>query len=165
MRLASAYESERLHTGTLKLGTCTSMRKVYLMFSAYRNSNTETLVRRVLRTMKLDGINVNCRAGSRRSGRVAKASPSDANSHRPKASPAINEDRSVFYEPGFVSFPYRYSFHVGCVRPLSLFYSDASADGVKERSLVSRSRSHARLRWNATMSHTFSCVQPAFIYL
>ncbi|GBP65350.1 hypothetical protein EVAR_52124_1 [Eumeta japonica] len=40
-----------------------------------------------------------------------------------------------------------------CVRPLSLFYSDASADGVEERSLVLRSRSHARLRRNATMSH------------
>ncbi|GBP87111.1 hypothetical protein EVAR_59768_1 [Eumeta japonica] len=44
----------------------------------------------------------------------------------------------------------------GCVRPLSLFYSDASADGVEERSLVPRSRSHARLRRNATMSHAFS---------
>ncbi|GBP96073.1 hypothetical protein EVAR_66104_1 [Eumeta japonica] len=52
---------------------------------------------------------------------------------------------------------------VGCVRPLSLFYSDASADGVEERSLVPRSRSHARLRRNASMSHAFSCVQPAFI--
>ncbi|GBP54997.1 hypothetical protein EVAR_34471_1 [Eumeta japonica] len=41
----------------------------------------------------------------------------------------------------------------GCVRPLSFFYSDASADGVEERSLVPRSRSHARLRRNATMSH------------
>ncbi|GBP18951.1 hypothetical protein EVAR_78419_1 [Eumeta japonica] len=39
--------------------------------------------------------------------------------------------------------------------PLSLFYSDASADGVEERSLVPLSRSHARLRRNATMSHTF----------
>ncbi|GBP41686.1 hypothetical protein EVAR_24046_1 [Eumeta japonica] len=28
-----------------------------------------------------------------------------------------------------------------------------------------RSRSHARLRRNATMSHAFSCVQPAFIDL
>ncbi|GBP34623.1 hypothetical protein EVAR_19014_1 [Eumeta japonica] len=44
---------------------------------------------------------------------------------------------------------------VGCVRPLSLFYSDASADEVEERSLVPRSRSHAWLRWNATTSHTF----------
>ncbi|GBP33184.1 hypothetical protein EVAR_14865_1 [Eumeta japonica] len=44
----------------------------------------------------------------------------------------------------------------GCVRPLSLFYSDASADGVEERSLVPRSRSHARFRRNATMSHAFS---------
>ncbi|GBP73732.1 hypothetical protein EVAR_103194_1 [Eumeta japonica] len=42
------------------------------------------------------------------------------------------------------------------VRPLSLFYSDASADGVEERSLVPRSRSHPRLRRNATMSHAFS---------
>ncbi|GBP79758.1 Protein FAM49B [Eumeta japonica] len=41
---------------------------------------------------------------------------------------------------------------VTCVRPLSLFCSDASADGVEERSLVPRSRSHARLRRNATMS-------------
>ncbi|GBP47157.1 hypothetical protein EVAR_38267_1 [Eumeta japonica] len=57
------------------------------------------------------------------------------------------------------------SSHVGCVRPLTFFYSDASADGVEERSLVLRSRSHARLRWNATMSHAFSCVQPAFIDL
>ncbi|GBP59415.1 hypothetical protein EVAR_47974_1 [Eumeta japonica] len=52
-----------------------------------------------------------------------------------------------------------------CVRPLALLYSDASADGVEERSLVSRSRSHARLRRNATMSHAFSCVEPAFIDL
>ncbi|GBP76969.1 hypothetical protein EVAR_63316_1 [Eumeta japonica] len=43
-----------------------------------------------------------------------------------------------------------------------LFYSDASADGVEERSLVPRSRSHARFRRNATMSRTFSCVQSAF---
>ncbi|GBP52191.1 hypothetical protein EVAR_87576_1 [Eumeta japonica] len=45
---------------------------------------------------------------------------------------------------------------LGCVRPLSLFHSDTSADGVEERSLVPRSRSHARLRRNATMSHAFS---------
>ncbi|GBP37986.1 hypothetical protein EVAR_84974_1 [Eumeta japonica] len=51
----------------------------------------------------------------------------------------------------------------GRVRLLSLFYSDASADEVEERSLVPRSRSHARLRRNVTMSHAFSCVQPAFI--
>ncbi|GBP04701.1 hypothetical protein EVAR_3661_1 [Eumeta japonica] len=49
------------------------------------------------------------------------------------------------------------------VRPLSLFYSDASADGVEERSFVPRSRSHDRLRQNATMSHAFSCVHPTFI--
>ncbi|GBP75382.1 hypothetical protein EVAR_34749_1 [Eumeta japonica] len=54
---------------------------------------------------------------------------------------------------------------VGCVRPLSLFYSDASADGVEETSHVLRSRSRARLRRNATMSHAFSSVQPAFIDL
>ncbi|GBP35712.1 hypothetical protein EVAR_82646_1 [Eumeta japonica] len=54
---------------------------------------------------------------------------------------------------------------LGCVRPLSLFYSDASADGVEERSLVPRSRSHAQLRQNATMSHAFPCVPPAFIDL
>ncbi|GBP54786.1 hypothetical protein EVAR_87858_1 [Eumeta japonica] len=53
----------------------------------------------------------------------------------------------------------------GCVRPLSLFYTDASADGVEERSLVPRSRSHARLGRKATMSHAFSCVQSAFIDL
>ncbi|GBP58120.1 Ethanolamine-phosphate cytidylyltransferase [Eumeta japonica] len=38
-------------------------------------------------------------------------------------------------------------------------------NGVEERSLDLRSRSHARLRRNATMSHAFSCVQPAFIDL
>ncbi|GBP65037.1 Cytochrome P450 CYP12A2 [Eumeta japonica] len=48
------------------------------------------------------------------------------------------------------------SSRVGCVRPLSLFYSDESADEVEKRSLVPRSRSHARLRRNATMSHAFS---------
>ncbi|GBP59102.1 hypothetical protein EVAR_48078_1 [Eumeta japonica] len=53
----------------------------------------------------------------------------------------------------------------GCVRPLSLFYSDASADGMEERSLVPRSRSHAWLRRNATMSLAFSCMQPAYINL
>ncbi|GBP54758.1 hypothetical protein EVAR_90042_1 [Eumeta japonica] len=47
----------------------------------------------------------------------------------------------------------------GCVRPLSLFYSDASADGVEEGSLVPRSHLHAWLRRNATMSHAFSCTQ------
>ncbi|GBP91314.1 hypothetical protein EVAR_68497_1 [Eumeta japonica] len=57
------------------------------------------------------------------------------------------------------------SSRVGYVWPLSLFYSDASADGVEERSLVPRSRSHARLRRNAKMSHAFSCMQPAFIDL
>ncbi|GBP39069.1 hypothetical protein EVAR_27427_1 [Eumeta japonica] len=51
------------------------------------------------------------------------------------------------------------------VQPLSLFYSDISANGVEERSLVPRSRSHARLRRNATMSRAFSCEQPAFIDL
>ncbi|GBP46277.1 hypothetical protein EVAR_30407_1 [Eumeta japonica] len=53
----------------------------------------------------------------------------------------------------------------GCVRPLSLFYSDASVDGVEERSLDQRSRSRARLRRNAKMSHAFSRVQPTFIDL
>ncbi|GBP29948.1 hypothetical protein EVAR_18428_1 [Eumeta japonica] len=57
----------------------------------------------------------------------------------------------------------RYS--IGRVRALSLFYSDASADGEEERSLVPRSRLRARLRRNATMSHAFSCVQPVFIDL
>ncbi|GBP69311.1 hypothetical protein EVAR_49598_1 [Eumeta japonica] len=32
-------------------------------------------------------------------------------------------------------------------------------------SIVPRSRSHARIRRNATMNHVFSCVQPAFIDL
>ncbi|GBP24062.1 hypothetical protein EVAR_27285_1 [Eumeta japonica] len=57
------------------------------------------------------------------------------------------------------------SVALGCMRPLSLFYSDESADGVEERSLVPRSRLHARLRRNATISHVFSCVQPAYINL
>ncbi|GBP88589.1 hypothetical protein EVAR_65990_1 [Eumeta japonica] len=48
------------------------------------------------------------------------------------------------------------SSYVGCVRPLSLFYLDASANGAEERSLVPRSRSHARFKRNATMSHAFS---------
>ncbi|GBP01066.1 hypothetical protein EVAR_2330_1 [Eumeta japonica] len=52
-----------------------------------------------------------------------------------------------------------------CEQPLSLFYSDASADTVKERSLIPRSRSHARLRPNTTMSHAFSYVRPTFIDL
>ncbi|GBP80902.1 Endoplasmic reticulum aminopeptidase 2, partial [Eumeta japonica] len=47
----------------------------------------------------------------------------------------------------------------------SLFYSDASADGVAERSLVPCSRSRARLRRNATIGHAISCVQLAFIDL
>ncbi|GBP64228.1 hypothetical protein EVAR_38715_1 [Eumeta japonica] len=42
------------------------------------------------------------------------------------------------------------------------FYSDASADSVL---LVPRSRSHTWLKRNATISHAFSCVQPAFIDL
>ncbi|GBP46789.1 hypothetical protein EVAR_10757_1 [Eumeta japonica] len=53
----------------------------------------------------------------------------------------------------------------GSLLPLSLFYSDASANRVEERSRVPRSRSLARLRRNATMSHAFSCVQPVFIDL
>ncbi|GBP80718.1 hypothetical protein EVAR_53086_1 [Eumeta japonica] len=48
------------------------------------------------------------------------------------------------------------------LRLLSLFYSDASADGVEERSLVPRSRSRARLRRNATMSYTFSILRAPF---
>ncbi|GBP12105.1 hypothetical protein EVAR_5928_1 [Eumeta japonica] len=58
--------------------------------------------------------------------------------------------------PALVSFHVR--INTGCVRPLSLFYSDASTAGVMERSLVPRSRSHARLRRNATTSHAFSSV-------
>ncbi|GBP57252.1 hypothetical protein EVAR_44069_1 [Eumeta japonica] len=49
-----------------------------------------------------------------------------------------------------------FSFENRCVRPLSLFNSDALADGVEKRSLVPRSRLHARLRRNAKMSHAFS---------
>ncbi|GBP44827.1 hypothetical protein EVAR_75695_1 [Eumeta japonica] len=63
-----------------------------------------------------------------------------------------NEITSGTLKPG------QNSSRVGCVRPLSLFYSDASADGVEERSLVPRSRSHAQLRRNATLSHPFSSV-------
>ncbi|GBP37940.1 hypothetical protein EVAR_84926_1 [Eumeta japonica] len=52
-----------------------------------------------------------------------------------------------------------------CAAAVSLFYSGASAEEVEGRSLIPRSRSHARLRQNATMSHAFSCVQAAFIDL
>ncbi|GBP33840.1 hypothetical protein EVAR_20951_1 [Eumeta japonica] len=70
------------------------------------------------------------------------------------------------FNPGFATSHNSNLDEVGsCVRPLSLFYSDASADAVKERSLVPHSRSHARLRRNATMSYAFSCTQPAFIGL
>ncbi|GBP69369.1 hypothetical protein EVAR_53446_1 [Eumeta japonica] len=88
-------------------------------------------------------------------------------------SPSIRYSITI-YEPGNASVIFlrlRVSMcgddHLlfGCVRPLCLFYSNASADGVEERSLVPRSRSHARLKRNATMSHAFSCVQPAFIDL
>ncbi|GBP04023.1 hypothetical protein EVAR_74790_1 [Eumeta japonica] len=48
-------------------------------------------------------------------------------------------------------------------RCVLLFDSNASADRVEERSLIPRSRSHARLKRNATMSHALSCVRPAFI--
>ncbi|GBP81599.1 hypothetical protein EVAR_62086_1 [Eumeta japonica] len=41
--------------------------------------------------------------------------------------------------------------------------SQAERLGQSCLSIVPRSRSHARLRRNATMSHAFSCVQPAFI--
>ncbi|GBP85182.1 Dynein heavy chain 3, axonemal [Eumeta japonica] len=51
------------------------------------------------------------------------------------------------------------------MRPLSLFYSDAWVDGVEERSLVPRSRTHARLKRNATMSHAFSCEFSARIHM
>ncbi|GBP19388.1 hypothetical protein EVAR_12430_1 [Eumeta japonica] len=71
-----------------------------------------------------------------------------------RSAQAERDNESCFFVPA-----------AGCVRPLSLFYSDASADGVEERLLVTRSRSHAWLRRNATMSHAFSCVQPAFIDL
>ncbi|GBP43678.1 hypothetical protein EVAR_30512_1 [Eumeta japonica] len=74
----------------------------------------------------------------------------------PDSAPGATGNRAVRELP---SSGYR------CVRPPSLFYSDATAEAVEERSLVPRSRSHARLRWNATMSHAFSCVQPEFIDL
>ncbi|GBP75052.1 hypothetical protein EVAR_48732_1 [Eumeta japonica] len=51
-----------------------------------------------------------------------------------------------------------------CAAAVSLLLGP-SADGVEERSLVPRSCSRARLGRNATMSHAFSCVQPAFIDL
>ncbi|GBP48383.1 hypothetical protein EVAR_96422_1 [Eumeta japonica] len=52
----------------------------------------------------------------------------------------------------------------GCVRPLSLFYSDASADGVVEiaRSVLSLARSAQAERDNESC---FLCVQPASIDL
>ncbi|GBP12798.1 hypothetical protein EVAR_6122_1 [Eumeta japonica] len=56
----------------------------------------------------------------------------------------------------------------GCARPLGSKEIDASQAerlGRSCLSIVPRSRSHARLRQNATMSHAFSCVQPAFIHL
>ncbi|GBP06404.1 hypothetical protein EVAR_4553_1 [Eumeta japonica] len=49
-----------------------------------------------------------------------------------------------------------------CAAAVSLLLRP-SADGVEERSLVPRSRSRTRIGRNATMSHDFSCVQPAFI--
>ncbi|GBP92258.1 hypothetical protein EVAR_68219_1 [Eumeta japonica] len=51
----------------------------------------------------------------------------------------------------------------GCVGPLSLFYSNASVDAVEEILLVPRSRSHARLRRNATMSHAFSATLKRYL--
>ncbi|GBP75699.1 hypothetical protein EVAR_98549_1 [Eumeta japonica] len=51
-----------------------------------------------------------------------------------------------------------------CAAAVSLLLG-RTADGVEERSLVPRSRSHTRLKRNATMSHAFSCEQPAFIDL
>ncbi|GBP53640.1 hypothetical protein EVAR_38614_1 [Eumeta japonica] len=79
---------------------------------------------------------------------------------RAQCSTGESDKRSLFAEP------YRQQVRrVGCVRPLSLFYSDASADGVEERQLAPCSRSHARLRRNATMNHDFSFVQSAFIDL
>ncbi|GBP09384.1 hypothetical protein EVAR_5808_1 [Eumeta japonica] len=78
-------------------------------------------------------------------------------SRRDRRRPCL-QSNGVFIRVVSISF-------ISCVRPLSLFYSDASVDGVEERSLVPRSCSHARLRRNATMSHAFSCVQPAFVNL
>ncbi|GBP36457.1 hypothetical protein EVAR_88037_1 [Eumeta japonica] len=107
---------------------------------------------------------------------LAAPSPAVPRRERPRSTVRINR-LSVFRVPypsreGKIKvseFPApisrRCRSRVGRVRPLSLFYSDASADGVEEGSLVPRSRSHARLRRNVTMSHAFSCVQPAFIDL
>ncbi|GBP42930.1 hypothetical protein EVAR_87310_1 [Eumeta japonica] len=59
----------------------------------------------------------------------------------------------------------RYNNNVQVVCGRCLSSTRTSAGGVEERSLAPRSRSRARLRRNATMSHAFSCVQPAFIDL
>ncbi|GBP61184.1 hypothetical protein EVAR_28393_1 [Eumeta japonica] len=56
------------------------------------------------------------------------------------------------------------SSRVSYVRTLSLFYSDASDDGVEERSLIPRSRLHAPLRRNAIMSHAFSMLWEQMLY-
>ncbi|GBP04083.1 hypothetical protein EVAR_74824_1 [Eumeta japonica] len=72
------------------------------------------------------------------------------------AVPVVTFDHVYMYEYRSLCNPFPIcDQRNGCVRPLSLFYSDASADGVEERSYVPRSRSHARLRRNATMSHAF----------
>ncbi|GBP66204.1 hypothetical protein EVAR_97155_1 [Eumeta japonica] len=53
------------------------------------------------------------------------------------------------------------TIHVLVVCGRCLSSTRTPAVGVEERSLAPRSRSRARLRRNATMSHAFSCVQPA----
>ncbi|GBP28463.1 General transcription factor II-I repeat domain-containing protein 2 [Eumeta japonica] len=67
-------------------------------------------------------------------------------------------ERTMDCEQLFFCCTCHHSVPLCCVRPLSLFYSDASADGVEERSLVPRSRLHARLRRNATISYAFSII-------
>ncbi|GBP74614.1 hypothetical protein EVAR_98481_1 [Eumeta japonica] len=50
-------------------------------------------------------------------------------------------------------------------RAASSHVMNASQADRASLSLIPRSRLHARLRRNVTMSHAFSCVQPAFIDL
>ncbi|GBP65318.1 hypothetical protein EVAR_48024_1 [Eumeta japonica] len=74
------------------------------------------------------------------------------------------------------SVPYMHLVHVGLKtaagRNLKLRDGSKEIDAPQaERlgrsclSIVPRSRSHARLRRNTTMSHAFPCVQPGFIDL
>ncbi|GBP80077.1 hypothetical protein EVAR_22000_1 [Eumeta japonica] len=60
---------------------------------------------------------------------------------------------------------YRHFYHSLCAAAVSLLLGRIGRWSGRERSLVPRSRSHARLRRNATMSYAFSYVQSAFIDL